>query len=240
MDYKEKYENALEGIQEILNSEEDSITMSRLRVRLQGIFPELKDDDRIRNEIIAFVEQAIHRGGGTPIPQEQEDMWIAWLEKQGNLTNKVNPKFHDGEWITDGEHTWKIVEVKPLDYILQSQDGNIVDDDISYVDKNFHLWTIKDAKKYDVLYCKSESEIDFFVMYKCINEHDNVDSYFRYNSWDGFGVDIPSVLSAKDDTITPATKEQCGVLFKKMEEAGCAFDFNNLKKLKNLQENNKL
>ena len=94
---------------------------------------ELKEseDERIRNEIIAFVEQAIHRGGGTPIPQEQEDRWIAWLEKQGeqkpvdngesNLltverakeispfmrsgfenesNDKVEPKFHEGDWIT--------------------------------------------------------------------------------------------------------------------------------------------
>ena len=42
----------------------------------------MSEDERIRNEIIAFVEQAIHRGGGTPIPQNQEDRWIAWLEKQ--------------------------------------------------------------------------------------------------------------------------------------------------------------
>ena len=40
-----------------------------------------EDDERIRNEIIAFVEQSIHRGGGTPIPQEQEDKWIVWLKK---------------------------------------------------------------------------------------------------------------------------------------------------------------
>lgn len=43
MDYKEKYEMALEGIQEILGSGEDSIKMSRLQLRLQGIFPELKE-----------------------------------------------------------------------------------------------------------------------------------------------------------------------------------------------------
>ena len=42
-----------------------------------------KDNEKTKNEIIAFVEQSIHRGGGTPIPQEQEDKWIAWLEKQG-------------------------------------------------------------------------------------------------------------------------------------------------------------
>lgn len=47
-----------------------------------------KDDEIVRNEIIAFVEQSIHRGGGTPIPQEQENKWIAWLEKQGEPLNE--------------------------------------------------------------------------------------------------------------------------------------------------------
>ena len=42
-----------------------------------------KDNEKTKNEIIAFVEQSIHRGGGTPIPQEQENKWITWLEKQG-------------------------------------------------------------------------------------------------------------------------------------------------------------
>ena len=41
-----------------------------------------ESDEWIKNEIIAFVEQSIHRGGGTPIPQEQENKWIAWLEKR--------------------------------------------------------------------------------------------------------------------------------------------------------------
>ena len=47
-----------------------------------------KDDVRTKNEIIAFVEQSIHRGGGTPIPQEQENKWIAGLEKQGEPLNE--------------------------------------------------------------------------------------------------------------------------------------------------------
>ena len=61
MDYKEKYEMALEGIQEILSSGEDSIKMSRLQLRLQGIFPELaeSEDERIRKELICFLNTEI-------------------------------------------------------------------------------------------------------------------------------------------------------------------------------------
>ncbi len=89
MDYKEKYEMALEGLQEILSSGEDSIKMSRLQLRLQGIFPELaeSDDERIRKEIIAILQYKYENFSKDPkyhnVPQ-----WIAWLEKQGQTFTK--------------------------------------------------------------------------------------------------------------------------------------------------------
>lgn len=51
---------------------------------LRNIFPELREskDERTRNEIIAFIEQAIHSGGGISVPKEKEDKWLAYLEKQ--------------------------------------------------------------------------------------------------------------------------------------------------------------
>ena len=83
MDYKEKYEMALEGIQEILSSGEDSIKMSRLQLRLQGIFPELKEssDEQIRKRII----QALH---GDILEIEEISKCTAWLEKQGESYTK--------------------------------------------------------------------------------------------------------------------------------------------------------
>ena len=64
--------------------------------------------------------------------------------------NKVEPKFKIGDWITNGEYIWKIIEVKPLDYLLQSQDGHIVDDTISHVDEQFYSFTIEDAEDGEV------------------------------------------------------------------------------------------
>lgn len=96
MDYKEKYEMALEGIQEILGSGEDSIKMSRLQLRLQGIFPELKEseDERIRNFLIDFIKVCgwtEKKDQGWPLREE----CIAWLEKHGEQKHddKVEPKF---------------------------------------------------------------------------------------------------------------------------------------------------
>lgn len=83
MDYKEKYEIGLEGIQEILGSGEDSIKMSRLKLRLQGIFPELKesDDERIRKSIIRVIK------GNMPDNDYRKE-YLAWLEKQSEPIDK--------------------------------------------------------------------------------------------------------------------------------------------------------
>ena len=60
----EAYDRAIEGIQEILISGQDSIKMSRLRLRLQGIFHELaeSDDEKIRKEIMDIIENIIFIG----------------------------------------------------------------------------------------------------------------------------------------------------------------------------------
>jgi hypothetical protein len=104
MDYKEKYEMALEGIQEILGSGEDSIKMSRLQLRLQGIFPELKEseDERIRKAIHIYLDwldgrnKDYHPKGVYTI----KDM-IAWLEKQGEKKRDVNIQINTSEYIND-------------------------------------------------------------------------------------------------------------------------------------------
>ena len=89
-DYKEKYEMALEGIQEILSSGEDSIKMSRLQLRLQGIFPELKEskDEKIRKAFIKYckLQQKANNIGFCGISLIDA---IAWLEKQGEQPSAI-------------------------------------------------------------------------------------------------------------------------------------------------------
>lgn len=82
MDYKEKYENGVECIQEILGGAGDSIKTSILRKRLQAFFPELaeSEDERIRKDIISYLrnEKIVKRY----ISDIEIDKWLAWLEKQ--------------------------------------------------------------------------------------------------------------------------------------------------------------
>lgn len=158
--------------------------------------------------------------------KNQDEFQISSDFKQ-NPTDKAKPKFHEGEWITNGDYTWKIVEVKPLDYILQSQNGNIVDDTISYVDEQFHSFNIKDAKDGDVLctYECCEPKI-VFILKGTPKKHYALSYYCYYNiMYPHFEFDSKKgCLAPKDEDVKPATKEQRDLLFQKMKEAGYVWD----------------
>jgi len=149
-----------------------------------------------------------------------------WELVEQKLADKVEPKFEVGDWIisNDKKSTYQVIEVKRDIYVIRDNvDNHEYHIDIEYLDVHFHLWSIRDTKDGDVLYCKS-CNIEYIVMSKGINEHGDIDSYFRYSSISGFGVDIPYVLSTRQDDITPATKEQRDLLFQKMKDAGYEWD----------------
>ena len=173
-------------------------------------------DERIRKAIKKALQ--VRCGGSRIISDEPVTLEeaIAWLEKQGEKkpTDKAEPKFKVGDWITNGDYTWKIVGVKPLDYILQSQDGNIVDDTISYVDEHFHLWSIQDAKDGDVLVNYIEGG-KCIAIFKSIIGKNNTEIYCHlvYNEF----IPKPGHSNA---VWQPATKEDSYKLFFEMYEAG--------------------
>ena len=148
------------------------------------------------------------------------------------IFDENKPKFKVGEWITNGDYTWKIVEVKPLDYILQSQDGNIVDDTISYVDEQFHSFTIQDVKDGNILV-----SYDWIFILKQFNSSgNNHKCYCHYDlTLDYFKDDTNSYMASSSNDFKPATKEQCNLLFTKMKEAG--YEWNEEKKeLKKIEQ----
>ena len=154
--------------------------------------------------------------------KNQDEFQISSDFKQNLADDKVEPKFHEGEWITNGDYTWKIVEVKPLDYILQSQDGNIVDDTISYVDEQFHSFTIADAKDGDVLACEN----GWTCIFNCL--HDNLFDSHCFMDAEGWFCEDGAQAHTLDNRICgeihPATKEQRDLLFQKMKEASYEWD----------------
>ena len=66
----------------------------------EEIFPELKEseDERIKKAIIEFFES---EDDNTTYSLVRKKDIIAWLEKQGkNSTDKIEPRFKVGDWIT--------------------------------------------------------------------------------------------------------------------------------------------
>lgn len=165
-----------------------------------------------------------------------------WKPSEQKSADEIKPKFKVGDWVRaiSSGNIFKILSVNDGLYRVLCYDGVEANYPIEEVEKDLAYWTIQDAKNGDVLYCEN-CGIEYIVMNKGVNENGNVDSYFRYNSMAGFGIDVPSVLCANGDTITPATKEQRDFLFKKMHEAGYKWDAEKkeLKKIEQKTEENK-
>ena len=243
MNYEQKYKSLIAEIKErmtLISAEKEKASSQVDKLSLGGriaILQELlafthkfeeSENDRIRKELISFFTKRDEFTKSEPFDGLSNKQIIAWLEKQGEKTipEDVN------------EAALQYVDTCPVD-------GRVTHDNINEPYWNNHSmmdaykagWLEKQGeqkpidkveskfKDGDVLYHKSPlTGIEYFVMSRGVNRCGNIDSYFRYNSEDGFGINIPSVLSGKLDDITPATKEQRDLLFQKMKEAGYEWD----------------
>ena len=232
MDYEKAYKGAIERAKA---EQETFIKGGNIsgKSAIERIFPELyvNEDERIKNEIIAFVEQSIHRGGGTPIPQEQENKWIAWLEKQDEQkhTDKVESKFKVGDWITNGGLLVGQVTSFDGEYYHYMCEGIEQPLHISNV-YNWHLWTIQDAKDGDVL---SDEKPFIFRGFGDSEHPNNPTAYCGINSSGTFILSTENEWWTADD-FYPATEEQRDLLFKKMKDAGYEWD-DEKKELKKIE-----
>jgi hypothetical protein len=148
------------------------------------------------------------------------------VKREAESIDKAEPKFKIGDWITNGDYTWKIVKVEPLDYILQSQDGNIVDDTISHVDEQFHSFTIEDAKEGDVLsYVTDEEDLWIMIYWSLYEPYEGHVHYHALLVNDNFS--DKSTCCICINNLKPATKEQRDLLFQKVKETGYEWDAEN-------------
>lgn len=150
-------------------------------------------------------------------------------EKQNEQkpTDKIEPKFHEGEWIVWKDKCYK-VNYNGCGYELVDQNGLSTSLEYGTVDKSAHLWTIQDAKDGDVLQLGVVT-----VIFQEYIGNGNCKCYYSVCNGE---FEIPT----KDESYgtfnaTPATKEQRDLLFSKMRESGYEFDFEK-KELKKLSQ----
>ena len=150
------------------------------------------------------------------------------------FSDKAEPKFkiEEGKWYVCTQTfvlRGKIVVIKGSTYQAREDNAICGEDGCLFIDKHdgkaseyFRLWTIQDIKDGDILFTSSTASHETFI-FKSIDEDNNTECYFSYDSEDGFREGkyhfIGSITNCK-----PATKKQCDLLFKKMTEAGYDWD----------------
>jgi hypothetical protein len=152
---------------------------------------------------------------------------IEVLEKQGGylrlvkqkLVDKVEPKFHEGDWVLNNVcFPVQIASIEDGMYVFTEGDALSA----SFVDENYHLWTIQDAEDGDVLVNGNE-----IVIFKenNFNQKDLSGCMFVHCSLlnkNGYWYTIGGI---NPSNYVPATKEQRDTLMKAMTDAGYTFDF---------------
>ena len=138
-----------------------------------------------------------------------------YIENINASTNKNEPKFKVGDWITDGYLHNKITDVLDDRYIVDTKFAKRSSIPFKY-ENNYHLWTIADAKEGDVLYSPTHRLIwiykDTQHYYACVNMN-----YITKN------VATDGLISIPND-VCPSTTDQRAILFSKMEGAGYKWD----------------
>lgn len=161
-------------------------------------------------------------------PSNEVRNWEGW-----EISHKPNFKVND--WIIfDRTFTIpiQIVEVNQEDdvYVCRSIKGLYGNYDIAHTDKNYHLWTINDAKDGDVLVAlpsKGSEHSEQIFIFKEIKDRSYVKNAVEYYCRcidNEFATNKCGFMGCSNEYFTPATKEQHNLLFQKMQEAGMDWD----------------
>ena len=127
-------------------------------------------------------------------------------------------KFNVGDWITDGNATAQICSIGNGCYLYGDR---CILGDIKDVDKNYHLWSIEDAKVGDVL-----SNNNVICIFAGLDKDKNIFSPCMYTSQHGLEVFSSGEECMGSTLLRPATKKDCDILFSELDKAGYRWDEN--------------
>lgn len=179
MDYEKKYKEALERMKSWAKGEHPEC-FSEAQKTAEFIFPELKEskDERIRKTIYGWIYTQPSEFFDNGFSKEE---MLAWVEKQAdkdklirelgeykvkytqkvlqedlnkNTESQSQPKFKVRDWIVDDKtpnDVFYVIEVLEEIYKVIDIDGDDYHIPHCKADKQFHLWTIDDAKEGDIL-----------------------------------------------------------------------------------------
>ena len=127
------------------------------RADLDKMFPTLKEseDDRIRREIVDFINRVYERQA-LIITDEEKANWIAWLEKQGEQKSKtIFLKFRIDDKVTNGKDTYTIDSIGKDCYWVKEHCCVTIPFEYQHywkLVKQNTAWSEKDEKIYSRIY----------------------------------------------------------------------------------------
>ena len=140
------------------------------------------------------------------------------------LELSVEPKLKVGDWIVQNDNGTVSQITKVIKDIDKDGEYRAYEHTNGYFheifENEFHLWSIADAKDGDVLYFNDNTIVIFKDLYNSTTFHSYC--YIEDGLFEISEDEMPDWWESKG--FTPATKEQCDLLFAKMREAGYQWD----------------
>lgn len=147
-----------------------------------------------------------------------------------NPTDKVEPKFHEGEWIiTKANNLYQVTAIIDDKYQLKYEDIYSTQK-CADVDKIARLWTIQDAKDGDLIYVSTEEKGIQAIFHEYKNDTIFFHCYLCADFVQGGYMPIGSV-----ELTYPLQKTHYNRFFEKMHEAGYEWDAEK-KELKKIED----
>lgn len=253
MNYEKKYKEAFERAKKELNTcGSQDCDAARQIFRL---FPELEEseDERLRNTTIAFLKDFADKGYENAVEcidwlekqwEQKKDIcegcnnvkgcvtcvdgdnWAHYYyEDEQKPANKIEPKFHEGDWIVHQgtENIYQVVVIVYNQYQLRYGDNYTIQNCVD-VDKCARLWDItKDVKNGDILVYGDNKNP--FIFKRIDIFHPNCPVAYCGIGCDGTFMVCKTDNWWTDEKCYPATKKQRDTLMKAMDDAGYTFDF---------------
>lgn len=168
-------------------------------------------------------------------PQSKTSLEAINEEKVDNQ-NCVKLAHKVGDWIVGNDGIFKITQYEDkYGYELTDTTGGIVHFiSPDYVESNFNIWTLKDAKPGEVLVTDNGRP---FIFKGCLDKMhpNNPVAYCGIDCDNNFYV-ANGIGWWTNENVYPATEEQCRFLFQKIHESGFKWDANK-KELKKIEQN---
>lgn len=239
--FEKEYKESIGRAKKILGNCDKPID-TNIKEAIEAIFPILKKDKPvISREVIR--EGVAHFG----ITQYQIDNWLKKhfdIIEQGQVNCNAGLEFHEGKWLcankpNDYAHLVKIIKVvdvfgKERHKVSRDYDSDLDVVECDFIEKNYHPWTIADAREGDILASDVIESLPspFVAIFKTKDSEDDFSSHCFIGHDGKF---YKGEIGHASEYVHPATKEQRNALMKVMTEAGYTFNFET-KELKEIEQ----